>query len=189
MDIGSHGGGPGQTYGMIITVIVVLAILFLRNRRPRKLRVEMLWLRPVFFVFIVAATLAAAPPPITLLSVATMTLAVAVGIALGWQRGRFMRIDVDPETHALTSRASPVGMIFILAILALRIGLRDVVMQSRSAFGIPTAAITDGLVLLLGAMIITQSLEMWLRARRLLAEAVAAKAGLVTASGNPPIVR
>ncbi len=63
------------------------------------------------------------------------------------------------------------------------------VVQSRSAFGIPTAAITDGLVLLLGAMIVTQSLEMWLRARRLLAEAVAAKAGLLTASGNPPIVR
>ena len=75
MDIGSHGGGPGQTYGMIITVIVVLGILFLRNRSPRKLRVEMLWLRPIFFVVIVAATLAAAPPPITLLSVATMTLA------------------------------------------------------------------------------------------------------------------
>jgi len=189
MDIASHGGGPGQTYGMVITVVVVLGVLLLRNRRPRKLRVEMLWLRPVFFAFIVAATLAAAPPPVTLLSLATMTLALAIGIALGWQRGRFMRIDVDPETHALTSRASPVGMIFILAILALRIGLRDVVMQSRSAFGIPTAAITDGLVLLLGAMIITQSLEMWLRARRLLAEAQAAKAGLAAASGNPPIVR
>jgi hypothetical protein len=189
MVIASYGGGPGHAYGLVITVMVVVGILVLRNRRPRKLLVERLWLRPVFFVAIVLATLAAAPPPITALSVATMTLSVVIGAALGWQRGRFMRIDVDPETHALTSRASPVGMIFILAILALRIGLRDVVMQSRSAFGIPTAAITDGLILLLGAMIITQSLEMWLRARRLVAEAEAAKVGVVNSSGNPPIVR
>jgi hypothetical protein len=185
----AHGANPA--FGMIITVVIVVAVLVLRNRRPRKLRIEALWIRPVLFFVAIALALAAAPPPLAPLSVALMALAVVIGAGLGWQRGRFMRIDVHPETHDLTSTASPVGMIFIVAILALRIGMRGLVMQSHAFFGLPATAITDALILLVGAMIVTQSLEMWLRARRLLAEAIAAKAGAVTVSpgANPPIVR
>ena len=187
-----HGAGGSQAFGMIISLVIVIAVLFFRNRRPRRLRIEALWIRPVLFFAAIALTLAAAPLPLTPVSLAVMALALVVGVGLGWQRGRFMRIDVHPETHDLTSTASPVGMIFIVAILALRVGMRDVLMQNPTAFGVPTTAVTDGLILLVGAMIVTQSIEMWLRARRLLAEAVAAKAGAVAApspSANPPIVR
>ena len=104
-------------------------------------------------------------------------LACVVGAALGWQRGRFMRIEVHPETHDITSRASPVGMLFILALLGLRMFLRGEAMATPIA-GVPATAVADALILLAGAMMITQSIEMWLRARRLLAEAQAAKAGL-----------
>ncbi len=185
----THGGSPA--IATTITVVIVLAVLFLRNRRPRKLRIEALWVRPVLFFVAIALTLAAAPPPLAPLALAVMALAVVIGVGLGWQRGRFMRIDVHPETHELTSVASPVGMVFIVAILALRIGMRGVVMENHTLLGLPAAAITDALILLVGAMIVTQSLEMWLRARRLLAEAVAAKSGAVAVSpgANPPIVR
>jgi hypothetical protein len=142
----------------------------------------------VLFALIVSATLTATPFPFDPLSLAIFALALAVGAGLGWQRGRFMRIDVHPETHDVTSRASPVGMIFIVAILALRLLLRGAALESRSALGLPAAAITDGLILLLGAMIVAQSLEMWLRARRLLDEARAAKAAPQTAGTQPPLV-
>ena len=39
------------------------------------------------------------------------------------------------------------------------------------------------------AMMVVQGLEMWLRARRLLAEARAAKAGLSSGAANPPNAR
>lgn len=187
----SHAGG-GQMFGPIIIVVIVVAVMIMRNRRPRPLRIERLWIRPLIYMAIVSATVAAAPPPLTALSLLSMAVALALGAALGWQRGRFMHIEVHPETHALTTRASPIGLVFIMAVLALRIGLRSAAFESGSAFGFPAAVITDALIFLLGAMITASSLEMWLRARRLLAEAEAAKtgaAGLQPRRIQEPIVR
>jgi hypothetical protein len=181
-------GGTAQIYSTIIVVLIMTVILWRRNSRPRQLKIERLWIRPVLFALIVSVTLTATPFPLDPLSLAVFTLALVVGGGLGWQRGRFMRIDVHPETHDVTSRASPVGMIFIVAILALRLLLRGAALESRSALGLPAAAITDGLILLLGAMIVAQSLEMWLRARRLLDEARAAKAALERPGAQPPLV-
>lgn len=181
-------GGAGQIYGSLIAVLIMAAILWRRNSRPRQLRIERLWIRPVLFALIVGATLTATRFPFDPLSLAALALALAAGAGLGWQRGRFMHIDVHPETHDVTSRASPVGMIFILAVLALRILLRGAALESRTALGLPATAITDGLILLLGAMIVAQSLEMWLRARRLLEEARAAKAASQNPGTQPPLV-
>jgi hypothetical protein len=180
--------GSAQIYSTIIVVLIMTVILWRRNSPPRQLKIERLWIRPVLFALIVSATLSATPFPLDPASLAVFVLALLVGGGLGWQRGRFMRIDVHPETHDVTSRASPVGMIFIVAILALRILLRGAALESRSALGVPAATITDGLILLLGAMIVAQSLEMWLRARRLLDEARAAKAGSQNPGAQPPLV-
>jgi amino acid transporter len=181
-------GGTAQILTPLITVAILALVLWRRNSRPRRLRIELLWIRPVLFALIISATLSATPFPFNPLSLAVMALALAVGAAMGWQRGRFMHIDVHPETHDVTSRVSPVGMIFIVAVLALRLLLRNAALESRFALGIPAAAITDGLILLLGAMIVAQSLEMWLRARRLLEEARAAKAASETPAAQPPLV-
>ena len=178
----------GQLYGPIIAIVIVSVVLWRRNSRPRRLRIEGLWIRPVLFAVITGATVTASPFPLTPLSLAILALALVIGAGLGWQRARFMRIDVHPETHDVMSQASPVGVIFILAILALRILLRDAALESRSALGLPASAITDALVMLLGAMIVAQSLEMWLRARRLLEAARAAKSGLNEPGAQPPLV-
>jgi hypothetical protein len=182
------GGGAGRIYGTLIPIAIVVAVLFLRNSRPRKLRIELLWIRPILFALIIASTLAASSLPLDAPSLAVFALAAVIGAALGWQRGRFMTIEVDPETHAITSRASPIGMIFIVAILLLRMALRGMALENRSALGLPAAAITDGLILLLGTMIVAQSLEMWLRARRLLEAARAAKTLRDSHGAQPPLV-
>jgi hypothetical protein len=181
-------GGAGQIYGTLIAVVIMAALLWRRNMRPRQLKIERLWIRPVLFAAIISVTLTATPFPVDALSVAALTLALVIGAGLGWQRGRFMQIEVHPETHDVTSRASPMGMIFILAVLALRILLRGAALESRSALGLRAATITDGLILLLGAMIVAQSLEMWLRARRLLEEARTAKAMAQNPGAQPPLV-
>ena len=184
---GGHGNPFGaQGSGLIISVIVVLGIVLLRNSRPRKLRIERLWVRPMIFIALLALTLAAAPPPISLASIVALTSALVAGCALGWQRGRFMRIEVDPQTEDLTSRASPLGVIFILVLVVVRMGLRGVVPRTGMLGGLPALTIADALIVLAVGMIVTQGLEMWLRARRLLAQAQAAKAER-PASAAPPI--
>ena len=117
------------------------------------------------------AILLAAPPQITAVNVALLVGALVAGCALGWQRGRFMRIKVDPETHDLTSRASPLGVVFILVLLAARMGLRGGLATSSPMAGLPALAVADALILFAVGMMVTQGLEMWLRARRLLARA------------------
>jgi hypothetical protein len=100
-----------------------------------------------------------------------------------------MRIEVHAETHDISAQASVIGMVLILGLLVLRTTLRNAA-TSTSFGGLPATTVTDALILFAGAMMITQSVEMFLRARKLLAEARTAKAGPAPSPGaNPPIVR
>ncbi|MFI4936428.1 MAG: hypothetical protein ACHP7N_17605 [Caulobacterales bacterium] len=183
MPFGPGGGGMQST---LIFVGVALLVIVLRNSRPRKLKIERLWIYPVILFLALVGSLAANPPPVTVISIGLLVLGLIIGAGLGWQRGRFTRIDIHPETHDLTSRASPVGLIFIFAIFALRYGLRDLLTENASFLHIPVIAAGEAVVVLGIAMLTTQRLELWLRARRMLAEAQAAKAAPPTTS--PPIV-
>jgi hypothetical protein len=181
-------GGPGQVYGLSIAVVVALVLIAWRNRKPQRLLIERLWVRPVIFGVLIGVTLSASPINAGAESLAIFALALAIGGGLGWQRGRLMRIEVHPETHDVTSRASPLGMVFIMGILVLRILLRGAAMESRSALGVSAAVVTDALVLMLGAMVVVQGLEMWLRARRLLDAARSARPPADGAGSQPPLV-
>ncbi len=155
-----------------ITVLVVIAVVALRNRRPRPLRVELLWLRPLMVCAVLAATLLAAPTFLTLPALALIGAAFVIGAALGWQRGRMMRIEADPATHELTVRASPLGVAFILAFVVLRVALSALPAgHLLPASGFPTLALPSALLALGAGMLSLQALEMWLRARGLLAAA------------------
>lgn len=185
--MGSGMQGGGQLYGLGLTLLIAVAVMAMRNRRPRRLRLEAMWVRPVIFVVLIGLTFASAPPPDGPLAMSVIAVALILGVAVGWLRGSLMRIDVHPETHDISAQASVIGMVFILAILGLRMTLRG---AAASVAGLPAAAVADGLILFAGAMMITQSVEMFLRARKLLAEAQAAKAPPAATSGtNPPIVQ
>ena len=136
----------------------------------------MMWVRPAIFIVIMGAALISLPPPFTLTSALILLAGLAAGCALGWQRGKFMKIDVHPETHDMTIQASVVGMIFIVVLVAVRYLLSGEMIQNAANLHLPVLAVSDAFVLLAGATMATQGLEVWLRARRLLAESVAAKA-------------
>lgn len=154
--------------------IVVFAIVFgLRARRMsrmRPLKLEYLWIVPALYFAIVAAMFVAKPPtPAAWLAAAAALLA---GAALGWQRGRMMQIHVDPETHALNQKGSPWAILFLLAI----IGIKALAQGEGRALGFDVTMVTDvALAFALGLFAATR-LEMFLRARRLLDAARAAKA-------------
>jgi hypothetical protein len=181
MPVTSSGGSP---LSLIIPIVVVVAIVRLRNSRPRKLKVEQLWVYPAILVVLLGSSLAAAPPPVTVTTVGLLVGGFALGALLGWQRGRFTHIEIDPATQALTSRSSPIGIVLILAIFALRFGLRDLLATYPQLVGVPVLAAGDALIALTIAMLGATRLEMWIRARRMLEEA---KSGGPDAS--PPLVR
>jgi hypothetical protein len=171
---------PGASLSnYLIPLAVVMLVLVLRYSRPRRLRIERLWLWPTFYVVAMVVALAEAPPPVTVASVTLLVLAFAAGAALGWQRGRLMEIRIHPETHDLTSRASAIGLAFIFAILVLRYAVRDYMVGEAVFLHLPVLAIGDAFLVLAVAMLSAQRLEVWRRASRMLAEAQAAK-------GPPP---
>ena len=175
---------PGNSpLSYLIPIGIAAAVILLRNSRPRRLRVETLWIFPAVYLVLLGGSLAAAPPPVTVESIALLVLAFALGAAIGWQRGRLTKIDIHPETHELTSRQSAIGLVFIVAILAVRYGARGLLAANAGALHIPVAAALDAFFALAIAMLSVQRLELWLRASKILAEAKAAKAP------PPPIVR
>jgi hypothetical protein len=173
----SHGASLAS---YLVPLGVVAVIIVLRNSRPRKLKIERLWVTPAIYLILMASALAEAPPPLTPVSIAILVGAFAIGAAIGWQRARFTQIHIHPETHDLTSRSSPIGILFIFAILVVRYAARDLLAGNAKLLHLPIVAITDGFLLLAIGMLTTQRLEVWQRASRMLAEAKGA------APGPPP---
>ena len=170
------GGAAAQlppASSMIVSLLLIAGVLVLRNRRARPLRIERLWLRPAMSIAFALLFLFSYPPPITALSLSIMFLGLVVGVAVGWQRGRFMRIEVDPVSHAMTARMSQLGMILVLAFFAARYWLRGAFLGP-----VPAASVTDALMISAATMMLAQQVEVTLRARRLLAEARAGNASV-----------
>ena len=166
-----------QLMGLVVPLAIIVPILILRNSRPRPLRIERLWIRPAVFIAMMALALTASAPPIDVANIALLVVALAIGGGLGWMRGKSMHIHVHPETHELSARASPLGLVFIFGLLIVRFALRGAALEGGAIVHRAIIAIADAFVLLAVGMMVVQGLEMWLRARRLLAEAIAARAG------------
>jgi hypothetical protein len=166
---------PAPNMGMWTYLIPLIAIglVILRNSQARRLRVETLWIMPVVIIVLIGLALSQEGMP-TPLFMAIDLAALALGAALGWWRGRLTNITVNPETHDLTSRASPIGMLLILGIFALRYGIRMYASQGAASSGLPVNAIADAALVVTVGLVCAQRLEIALRASRLLAEARAA---------------
>lgn len=159
--------GP-QWIGYVVTAGVVALVLLLRlrgMRRSRRLRLETLWIVPAVYLA-AAAALFAQHPPRGLLWL-WLAIALAVGALIGWRRGKTMRIGVDPVTHALNQQASPAALLFIVLLILVRSGLR----YEAAARGFDVATVTDLLVAFALGLFAATRAEMFVRARRLLAEA------------------
>lgn len=162
---------PGQTdtvitYAISAVVIgVVFAIRWKRMSRVRPLKVERLWIFPTFYA-VVAVYLFVRFPPAGF-GWLFCGAALLLGAGLGWQRGKLMRITVDPVTRSLNQTSSPAAVLFLLVLLVLRFGARE--MAATPVLHLNPMAVTDMLVALALGLFTMQRLEMYLRARRMLA--------------------
>jgi hypothetical protein len=155
----------------LIPIGIAAIVIVLRNSRPRRLKIERLWVTPAIYLALMASALTEAPPPPTPLSIAILIGGFVIGAGLGWQRARFTEIHIHPETHDLTSRASPIGLIFIFAILLVKYAANNLLKGDAELLHLPIVAITDGLLVLTTATLTAQRLVIWQRASRMLAEA------------------
>ena len=172
------GGAP---YAPLITIALVALLLVWRMRRmtqARPLKVEWLWVTPAIFLVLTVVLIIPSPP--TGLAWLWLAAALVLGCALGWYRGKMMQIEVHPETHAISTKASAAAMIFLIALIAVRSGLRYVAMGEMHAWKISAFLVTDAFMAFALGLFSVQRLEMGLRARRLLTDARAAKVTIVS---------
>jgi hypothetical protein len=170
-----HQPPPNAGYAVYIVPLVVIALVIFRNSRARRLRIETLWFAPLLILLMVGLALSQEGMP-TPAMMAMDIVALIAGAALGWWRARFTHISVDPQTHQLTSRASPIGMLIILAIFAVRYGIRMYAEQNAATLHLPVTAIADAALVISVGLVCAQRFELFTRASRLLAEARATKA-------------
>lgn len=152
-----------------ITIAIVLVVLALRMRgmsRMRPLKLGSLWIVPALYLG-VAALMFWQLPPAGSVAIAS-AIGLAIGAAVGWQRGKMMHIHVDPETHALNQKASPAAMMFLIALIIVRSGARSILGQDSN---VSPAMLTDPLIAFALGMFTLTRVEMYLRAKRLLEEA------------------
>jgi hypothetical protein len=159
---------PGGWIQYAITAAIIAVVFALRWKRMSRvtpLRLERLWIFPSFYA-VVAIAMFAAKPPVGLAWL-FCALALVLGAALGWQRGKLMRITIDADTHRLNQSGSPAAMLFILVLIAVRSGARYA-LAGDNALHLNAFAVTDMLIALALGLFTTQRLEMFLRARRML---------------------
>ena len=161
-----------QYIGYAIGAVILLVVMYFRFRnvsQSRRLRIGTLAIAPVYLATISAVTIWFLRP--SGFDWAWMAVALALGGVLGWYRAKMMHIAVDPATQTLQMKMSPWALIFLVALLVIRMGLRFEIMQNAAAWHVSINLATDGLVVFALGLLGVQSLEMFIRGRKLLAEA------------------
>lgn len=155
------------SYIPYLIAVFVLAMVVRRSLRGRRIKVDQLWVIPALLTAAAVAAIVQAPPTGPAM-ITVLALAALMGAAIGWQRGRLTRINLDADTGILTSQASPAAVILIVAVFALRYGLRFWLLQHPGK-GAQALVATDALLLFSVGMISVSRIEMWIRCRRLMA--------------------
>lgn len=159
-------------FSFLIPLVVIAIVMFFRFRqlgKERRLRLERLWIVPALYLALAGLMFSQQSPHG--LGWLWVGLSLAAGAAIGWQRGRAMKISVDPETHDLNQSSSPLAMILILVLILVRTSLRAATELEGAAWHLDAILITDCLIAFALGLLSTTRLEMYLRGSRLLTEA------------------
>lgn len=182
----SAGMGQSSMLQQLLPMVVgmgVLALVLWRRSRARQLRLGWMWVIPLLITLLCVGAIwrgLATGMQVGSIAATGWLVSLAAGCLIGWWRGSLMRISVDPETESLTSQASPIGLLLIVGVFLGRYALRLWLDANPGALGVSAYIIADGFLLFAAGLVVTQRIEMWLRARRQLA---IARAGGPTSSG------
>lgn len=164
-----------QQYIPLLVILIMLPIIVLRNRSPRTLRPQWMWVMPAIVVPLIGLGLwgsSQAPgadhSPFDAVSWLILAVGLGLGCVAGWWRGKMTTIQKH-EDGTLKAQASPLGVILILGLVLGRGALRSVLEPHAAAWHLNPLAIADAFLLFVVGMILVQRIEMFIRARRVLA--------------------
>ncbi|WP_260922516.1 CcdC protein domain-containing protein [Novosphingobium sp. 9] len=157
-----------------VAIFALVMLLRYRNlQKARPLRLPMLWIMPVILCAVVGIALFGMhPSPMGWLAVAG---GVVIGAAIGWQRGRMMRLHVEGEGEnaRVMMRQSPAALLFVAAIFIVRRVIFPSYQPGSTPDHHPAAGallVTDGMLGLALGMVLALRLCLWLRARKVAEE-------------------
>jgi len=163
-----------QHHGWLATllpfaIIAIVVALRLRSMKgERKLNLKSMWAVPIVYVVMIAFIFTALPP--TILGWELILAGMIAGLLLGWYRGRSIAIRIDPESGELRQKASPLAVLLLLAIIVLKVGAREVFGEAAaSSASSPAMLMTDAFIGFALGLLTATRLEMYTRAKRLLA--------------------
>ena len=102
-----------------VVPLLVVALLVRRSMGTNKVRIRAMWIRPAILLIAAGATLAASPMPGPI-ALAAFLAAAVVGAGVGYLRARHLELSVDPATGTVSSKSTPIGMILIVGLVAIR---------------------------------------------------------------------
>lgn len=156
----------------LIAIVVVVALVVLRNRRPRTLRPEFLWVSPLIVVAAIGfgiwgiSQTSGGAAPVDPLSLLILAVGLGLGAAFGWQRGKMTTIHKEPD-GTLKAQASPIGILIIVGVLILRRASQGYLEDHAADWHVNPLAILEAFMLFAAGMVVTQRIEMWIRANRI----------------------
>lgn len=163
-----QGGSFAATALPFVVLAVVLLLRFRSMGKERPLNPGTLWIVPVLYFLIAGSMLfALVPPP---LGWGLLLAGLVIGIAAGWHRGKLILIRRNSETGELRQKASPLAMLLLLVLVALKLGARAIF--GETAAGQPGSSamlLTDSFIGFALGLLSATRLELYLRARRIAA--------------------
>jgi Protein of unknown function (DUF1453) len=169
-----------QQLQFILPILIIVPVLFLRMRRmskPQPLKPGQLLVRPMLLAVIAAMVLFMPQPgqrsalELTAEEWAGLALAAVLGCVGGWYWGRTMAIEIHPENGTLMTRGNGAAMMVLLLLILVKLGLRPLMAAEGGTMHLDVQTITDASIVFSVALFSVRSLEMYLRAQKVLAAA------------------
>ena len=151
----------------VLMVGIVVALRFRSMRRERPLRPGSLWIAPAIYLLVAISALSGMKPPPA--GWGLVLLGLAVGIGIGWHRGKLIQIRRDPDSGELSQRASPLALLLLAALIILKLWARSIFGDSAAGSRQSSAMLlSDSFIGFAFGLLAATRLEIYLRARKLL---------------------
>ena len=164
----SRGGNWVATLLPFVIIAVVLAVRIRSMNKERPLKLGTLWIVPAVYLLLVGSMVfTLRPPP---MGWGLMIAGLGLGVAIGWHRGKLIRIQRNPDNGELTQKASPLAMLLLLVLIILKLGARSIFGETAATQpGSGAMLMTDAFLGFALGLLSATRLELYLRARSLLA--------------------